>query len=172
MALLADILYEFRRHKAMVDRAISGIDDEAFFLRRGEAVNPIALIVKHMAGNLMSRWTDFLTADGEKPGRDRDSEFVVDDRDTRAALLAKWEAGWGILFAALEGLTEADLARTVTIRSESHTAQQAILRALTHAAYHVGQILYLARLARPDAPWQTMPLGASPSHTMAYRKPL
>ncbi len=172
MAILPDVIHEFRRHKTMADRAIAGIDDEALFRRWGEAVNPIALIVKHMGGNLASRWTDFLTADGEKPGRNRDGEFVVDDRDTRAALLAKWEAGWGVLFAALDGLTEADLARTVTIRGEPHTAQQAILRALAHAAYHAGQILYLARLARPDAPWQTIPPGASESSATVDRGPL
>ena len=172
MAILSDIIYEFRRHKTMADRAIAEIDDEALFRRWGEAVNPIALIVKHMGGNLASRWTDFLTTDGEKPSRDRDGEFVVDDRDTRASLLVKWEAGWSTLFAALAALTEADLSKTVTIAGEPHTAQQAILRALTHAAYHAGQILYLARLARPDAPWQTIPPGASRSHTMVYRKPL
>lgn len=172
MAILSDIVYEFRRHKAMADRAMAEIDDEAFFRRGGEAVNPIALIVKHMGGNLVSRWTDFLTTDGEKPSRDRDGEFVVDDRDSRASLLARWEAGWGALFAALDGLTEADLSETVTIAGEPHTAQQAILRALTHAAYHTGQIVYLARLARPDAPWQTIPPGASQSHRMVYRKPL
>jgi uncharacterized damage-inducible protein DinB len=172
MDILNDLAHEFHRHKRLADRAIAGLTDDAFFHRPAGHVNPIAVIVKHLAGNLTSRWTDFLNTDGEKPSRDRDAEFVLDDRDTRAALLDAWETGWNTLFGTLQGLREADLERTITIRGEPHTVQQALLRSLTHAAYHCGQILYLTRLSNPDAPWQTMPPGASRSHRGSYRNPL
>jgi hypothetical protein len=110
-------------------------------------VNPIALIVKHFAGNLHSRWTNLLTTDGEKADRDRDAEFLLTESDTRANLLAAWDNGWQAVFDTLASLQPADLDRTITIRGEPHTVQQALIRGLTHAAYHVGQILYLSRLA-------------------------
>src|SRR5262245_23510631 len=107
--------------------------------------NSIALVVKHIAGNMRSRWTDFLTTDGEKPDRDRDTEFEVGAADTARSLRERWEQGWKLLFDALAGLTPADLTRTVPIRGEPHTVLQAIQRQLTHYAYHVGQIVYVAR---------------------------
>src|SRR5262249_4920243 len=116
----------------------------------------------HLAGNLASRWTDFLTSDGDKPWRDRDAEFVIGPDDTRARLLDAWEAGWAVLFQTLSGLTEADLTRRVTIRGEGHTVLQAIDRSLPHAAYHTGQIVYLARLLKTDGwQWLTIPPGQS-----------
>jgi hypothetical protein len=148
--LIADVTFEFRKHKGWADRALAGVPDEAFFRRPAEHVNPPALIVKHLAGNLRSRFTDFLATDGEKPSRDRDAEFVLTAADTRESLTAAWEAGWRALFDTLAGLTDADLGRTVTIRGEPHTVQQALLRGLDHAAYHVGQLLYLARLLNPS----------------------
>jgi uncharacterized damage-inducible protein DinB len=166
--LIADLTHEFRRHKALADRALAGLTDEAYFRRPGEAVNPPALIVKHLAGNLRSRWTDFLTTDGDKPTRDRDGEFVLTGEDTRAALTAAWEAGWGALFAALAGLTDADLGQAVTIRGEPHTVRQALVRGLTHAAYHTGQLLYLARLLNPGGDWLTIPPGGSRAHRPGY----
>jgi uncharacterized damage-inducible protein DinB len=169
--LLADLRHEYQRHKAMADRAMAELGDEEFFRRPGELVNPIALIVKHLAGNFASRWTDFLTTDGDKPTRDRDREFVLTDEDTRANLMAAWERGWRIFFDTLDGLTDADLSATVTIRGEPHSALQALLRGATHLAYHTGQILYLARLLRPESTWQTIPPGQSRDARGAYRKP-
>jgi len=165
--LIADVTYEFRKHKGLADQAVAGLPDEAFFRRPAEHVNPVALIVKHLAGNLLSRWTDFLTTDGEKPTRGRDNEFVLTPADTRESLAAAWERGWAALFAALAGLTDADLDRVIHIRGEPHRAQQALLRGLDHAAYHVGQILYLARLLNPGGRWLTVPPGASQTHRPA-----
>ena len=169
--LLADLTHEFRRHKSLADRAMGKLDDEQFFHRPGEAVNPIALIVKHLAGNLISRWSDFLNTDGEKPSRDRDDEFRLGEQDTRANLLAAWERGWQTLFDTLAGLQASDLEKTVTIRGEPHTVAQALLRGMSHVAYHTGQILYVVRLLRPDSDWLTIPPGQSASHQRgAYRK--
>jgi hypothetical protein len=159
--LLADLVYEFRRYKDLADRAMAHLDDQDFFRRPADHVNPVAVLVKHLAGNLVSRWTDFLTSDGEKASRDRDGEFLLTEQDTRASLLAAWERGWKALFDTLEGLGESDLDRSVTIRGESHRVPQALLRGLSHAAYHVGQMLYLVRLWRPDSPWLTVPPGQS-----------
>jgi len=156
--IVEDIAAEFRKHKSFADRAMAVLSDDEFTRRPGDAVNPVALIVKHMAGNLTSRWTDFLSADGEKPTRNRDGEFVLGESDTRAHLMAAWERGWQTLFDALSRLTDDDLARTVHIRGEAMTAQVALLRAVTHAAYHVGQITYLSRWMRPGSPWLTLPL--------------
>jgi hypothetical protein len=159
--LLQDLLHEFRRHKTLADRAMGQLSDEEFFRRPAAHVNPVALIVKHLAGNLHSRWSDFLTTDGEKPTRDRDQEFVVGEGDTRTNLLEAWERGWQTLFNTVAGLDAADLSKSITIRGESHTVCQALVRGLTHAAYHVGQILYLVRLLRPDSAWLTIAPGQS-----------
>jgi len=169
-SLIGDITFEFRRHKELCDRAISGLSDDAFFRRPADHVNPIALIVKHLAGNLASRWSDFLTTDGDKPSRDRDAEFMLAN-DTRASLLAAWERGWSILFDTLAGLSDADLDKTVKIRGEPHRVQQALLRGVDHATYHAGQILYLARLFNPDAPYLTVPPGQSRRVGGGYLKP-
>lgn len=170
-ALLADFQHECRRHKNMADKALAQLSDKEFFQRPSAEVNPVALIVKHLAGNLVSRWTDFLTTDGDKPTRDRDREFILDERDTREALLTAWDKGWNAWLDTLAGLKEADLDKMITIRGEPHTVRQAILRGLTHAAYHIGQILYLVRLTTPSAPWQTIAPGQSRSHKAGYRKP-
>lgn len=140
-------LSEFRKYKRMAEAALAQIDDAAFFAVLGPDENSPALVVKHVTGNQLSRWTDFLTTDGEKPDRQRDEEFERRDADTRAALMARWEQGWARLFSALEPLTEADLARTVAIRGEPHSVLQAVVRQQTHYAYHVGQIVLLARHA-------------------------
>jgi hypothetical protein len=170
--LIADLTHEFRRHKDLADRAMAPLDEEQFFRRPGELVNPIALIVKHIAGNLTSRWTDFLTSDGEKPSRDRDGEFLLTEQDTRPNLLAAWERGWQTLFDTLAGLQSADLGKSVMIRHEPHSVVQALLRGMTHVAYHTGQILYLSRLLSPNSAWLTIPPGLSRKHTQgAYRKP-
>ena len=150
---LDDIVFSFQKYKGFADKALTQIGDECFFHKPGEHSNSIAAILKHMAGNLASRWTDFLTTDGDKPGRDRDAEFVIGPADSRPRLLAAWEAGWAALFQTLSNLHEADLLKTVTIRREEHTVVQALHRSLTHTAYHVGQIVYLSRLVTKEG-WQ------------------
>jgi uncharacterized damage-inducible protein DinB len=151
----------FRQYKKLAEGAMAQISDERLSATLDEGMNSIAQIVKHMAGNMRSRWTDFLTTDGEKPDRDRDSEFV-EPPPTRAELTDCWENGWRILLAALEPLSEADLDRTVTIRGEAHSVMQAINRQIAHYAFHVGQIVFLAKhLAGTN--WQslTVPKGKS-----------
>jgi hypothetical protein len=134
----------FRYYKRLAERAIQQCPDEGLFSTLDAESNSIAIIVKHMAGNIRSRWTDFLTTDGEKPDRNRDSEFQEPPRD-RAELMAMWESGWKILFDALEPLSDADMARTITIRSEPHSVMQAINRQVAHYSYHIGQIVFLAK---------------------------
>jgi uncharacterized damage-inducible protein DinB len=131
-------------------------------------VNPIALIVKHLAGNLKSRWSDFLTSDGEKPTRLRDREYVLEEQDTRARLMEDWHKAWAVLAATLRELSNDHLNRQVTIRGEPHTVLQALLRGVDHVAYHAGQILYLARLLSPESPWLTIAPGKSADHPGAY----
>ena len=167
--LMADLRHEFQRHKKLADRALAQLDDESFFHAPG-AVNSVALIVKNLAGNFASRWTDFLTTDGEKPDRNRDGEFVLGEHDTRAELLDSWERGWGVLFDTLAELRDSDLEKSVAIRGESQTARQALLRGMTHMAYHVGQILYLVRWLRPDGEWLTIPPGHSRGFPGQYRR--
>src|SRR4051794_15887615 len=169
--VLATLAHEYRRHKELADRALAPLSDAEYFRRPAAPVNPVALIVKHLAGNLTSRWADFLTTDGEKPTRDRDGEFVLTDGDTREGLMAAWERGWGVLFDTLAALTDADLSATVTIRGEAHSARQALLRGMSHVAYHTGQVLYLARLLRPDGAWLTVPSGQSRGVPGGYRLP-
>lgn len=141
---LADAIAAFRYYKKLGERAMEQTPDEHLFTELDPESNSIAVIVKHLAGNMRSRWTDFLTTDGEKPDRNRDTEFET-PAATRAELLAQWEQGWAVLFGALEGMTDADMTRTVTIRGEAHAVTQAINRQLAHYPYHVGQIVYLAR---------------------------
>jgi uncharacterized damage-inducible protein DinB len=131
--------------------------DEALFATLDSESNSIATIVKHLAGNMKSRWTDFLTTDGEKPDRNRDAEFEA-PAVTRAEVIARWEQGWGYLFKGLEGLSDADLGRRITIRNEPHSVMQAIHRQISHASYHTGQIVYLAKhFAGPNWKAVTIP---------------
>jgi Protein of unknown function (DUF1572) len=141
---LEDSLELFRYYKRLADSAMAQIGDEHLFASLGDESNSIAIIVKHMAGNMRSRWTDFLTTDGEKPTRNRDSEFE-DAAATRETLLKDWEDGWACVFNALEPLADEDLDRTVTIRGEAHSVMQAINRQVAHYAHHVGQIVLLAK---------------------------
>ena len=143
-----------RYYKRLGDRAIEQCPDEGLFTVIDPESNSVAIIVKHMAGNMRSRWTDFLTSDGEKPDRNRDSEFETPPQ-TRAGLVALWDAGWKICFSALESLTDEDLARTITIRTEPHSVMQAINRQVGHYAHHVGQIVFLAKHFA-GANWQTL----------------
>ena len=137
------------------------VEDEQLFATLDCEMNSIALIVKHMAGNLRSRWTDFLTSDGEKPDRDRDSEFV-DPPSTRAALMETWNDGWDRLFSALGPLSEADLTRTITIRGEAHSVTQAINRQVAHYSYHCGQIVFLAKHFSHDK-WKSLSVARNTS---------
>jgi len=146
---------EFRRTKTLADGAMAQITSEQFFATPSEGDNSIAIIVKHVGGNLLSRWTDFLTSDGEKPGRNRDTEFEITADDTQQSLMQQWESGWTALCSALEPLNDADLERTITIRGEPLTVLQAINRQLTHYSYHVGQIVYVAKHYAGDS-WRTL----------------
>lgn len=154
----------FQYYKKLGERAIQQCPDEGLFTAEDAESNSIAIIVKHLAGNMRSRWTHFLTTDGEKPDRNRDTEFE-DAPKTRADLMAMWERGWKILFDALEPLADTDLARTVKIRTEPHSVMQAINRQVAHYSYHVGQIVYLAKhyAAAKVGKWEalTVPRGRS-----------
>ncbi|HMI51839.1 MAG TPA: DUF1572 domain-containing protein [Candidatus Saccharimonadales bacterium] len=143
-AYLKDSISLFRYYKNLAERAMGQCPDEGLFTVLDAESNSIAIIVKHLSGNMRSRWTDFLTTDGEKENRNRDGEFERPCR-TRAELYDLWDSGWNCLFAALDPLEEADLAKTVTIRGEPHSVMQAVNRQTAHYPYHVGQIVYLAR---------------------------
>jgi hypothetical protein len=144
----------FLYYKKLAEHAMEQVTDEQLFSVLDEEANSIAIIVKHMAGNMRARWTDFLTTDGEKPNRNRDSEFV-DPPATRKALLDVWEDGWACVFQALEPLTDTDLTRTVTIRGEAHSVMQAVNRQVAHYAHHIGQIVLLAKHFAHDH-WQSL----------------
>lgn len=151
---IADALAVFHYYKKLAERAMGQATDEDLFRTLDHEANSIAIIVKHMAGNMRSRWTDFLTTDGEKPNRNRDGEFE-EPPTTRAALLAEWEDGWARLFGALDPLTDEDLGRKVTIRGEAHSVMQAVNRQLAHYPHHVGQIVLLAKHFACDH-WQSL----------------
>ena len=152
---LADAIKTFRDNKTLAERAFAQISDEDFFKTIDEESNSIAVNMKHMAGNMLSRWTDFLTTDGEKPNRERDMEFEILPGTTKDELFAFWEKGWQCLFAAIEPLGPDDLLRTVLIRGQKHTVMQAINRQIAHYSYHAGQIVYLAKHFK-SSEWQTL----------------
>jgi hypothetical protein len=141
---LTDSIELFRYYKKLVERALAQCPDEGLFTELDTESNCIGVIVKHMAGNMRSRWKDFLTTDGEKPDRNRDSEFEAPPK-TRAELMELWESGWKYVFDALEPLSEGDVTRSVTIRTEPHSVMQAINRQMAHYSYHAGQITFLAK---------------------------
>lgn len=141
---LPDSLALFRHYKKLAEGAMAQLQDEQLTQTIDQESNSVAIIVKHMAGNMRSRWQDFLTTDGEKPDRHRDTEFE-EPPTTRAELMAVWESGWKYVFDALEPLTDADLTRTVLIRTEPHSVMQAINRQIAHYSYHVGQIVFLVK---------------------------
>jgi hypothetical protein len=162
-ALIEGALTSFRANKGWAEKAVGQLPDEKLHLALDPNTNSIAVIMTHVAGNLLSRWTDFLTTDGEKPWRNRDEEFV-DSSTARGELTAYWDSGWQRLFDSLDGLSAADLCKTVTIRGEPHTVPLAIQRSLAHCGYHVGQIILMARILAGDE-WTTItiPRGASAS---------
>ncbi|MGA7313178.1 MAG: DUF1572 domain-containing protein [Silvibacterium sp.] len=144
----------FHQYKRLAEGAIAQVSDEQLCATLDPEMNSIAVIVKHMAGNMCSRWTDFLTTDGEKPSRNRDSEFE-EPPATRTELMALWDDGWRCLFTALAGLSDADLVRTITIRGEAHSVMQAINRQVAHYPYHCGQIIFLAKHLQ-SANWKSL----------------
>ena len=161
---LADALKIFRSNKQLADKAIAQLSDDELFAAIDAEANSVAVIVKHLAGNMRSRWTDFLTTDGEKPDRDRDSEFVIDENTSREDVLRWWEGGWRVVFGAVEPLRGEDLMRRVSIRGEPHTVVEAINRQLSHYAQHVGQIVFLAKHLR-SSDWQTLSIARGASGT-------
>ncbi len=151
---VADSISLFQYYKKLGDRAMAQVSDEDLTRTLDAESNSVAIIVKHLAGNMRSRWTDFLTSDGEKPDRRRDTEFEAPPA-ARAEILRDWESGWGCLFRALEALTDAELTQKVTIRSEPHSVMQAINRQMAHYSYHVGQIVFLCKHFQ-SANWKSL----------------
>lgn len=159
---LENAIVEFRSMKKLGERALSQLNEAEFFVTLDPESNSIAVIVKHLAGNMRSRWVDFLTTDGEKPDRNRDQEFILGDGASRQQVMEWWDQGWRHVFAALESLRPEDLMRTVVIRHEPHTVVQAVSRQTAHYAEHVGQIVFLAKHLK-SADWKTpsVPRGKS-----------
>lgn len=167
---LEDAVFSFTNLKGLADRAIAQVDDQAFFRTLDAETNSIATVVKHLAGNMKSRWTDPFTSDGEKPDRDRDGEFELGTADTRDALMERWQSGWWTVFGALSAVQPTDYTRPLFIRGEQHSLIQAVNRQVSHYAFHVGQIVLLARHHAGDK-WQTLSIerGASRSYDKPFR---
>jgi hypothetical protein len=164
---------QMRGHKRMGEAAMSQLRDEDFFVEIDPEANSVAVLVKHLAGNMRSRFTDFLASDGEKPDRFRDREFELNPATSRAEVVEWWEDGWACVFAAMDPLEPEDVMRTVTIRGEPHTVLQAINRQIAHYAQHIGQIVFLAKHLR-SSEWKTLsiPRGKSEEYkTVAPKKP-
>jgi hypothetical protein len=160
-ATMAALDGELRRYKRTAERAFDQLADQDFFFRLNDRQNSIWVIIKHLAGNMHSRWTDFLTSDGEKPGRHRDNEFV-EDVVPRAHIMQVWEDGWACTFNAISPLCDGDLLKTITIRGEPMTAVSAITRQIAHYASHIGQIMLIAKhIKGNDWKWLTIPPGQS-----------
>jgi hypothetical protein len=165
---MSAIINAFEANKRWADRAVAQVPDDRLHTALDENTNSIVVIMKHVAGNLLSRWTDFLTTDGEKPWRNRDDEFV-DSPGSRADVLELWERGWACLLNTLRSLTPADLEATVTIRGEPHSVPLALERSLGHTCYHIGQIVQVARIHAGEK-WNTLtvPRGGSEQFNKAH----
>jgi len=161
--VITSAITSFRANKGWADKAIAQVSDDKLHVALDKNTNSIAVIMKHIAGNLKSRWTDFLTTDGEKPWRNRDDEFV-DSSKSRDELLGDWEEGWNCLFDTLAALRAEDLSKSVSIRGESHPVPLAIHRSLAHCAYHIGQIIMAARILAEDK-WKTITIPRGESAT-------
>jgi uncharacterized damage-inducible protein DinB len=161
---------QMRGHKRLAEGAIAQLTDKNLFVTLDGEANSIALLVKHMAGNMRSRFTDFLTSDGEKPDRFRDQEFELDPSTRRADVMKWWEEGWAQVFAALNSLEREDVMRTVTIRGEAHTVLQAVNRQIAHYAYHTGQIVMLAKHLR-GSEWKTLSIPRGKSEDYKIKVP-
>ncbi len=166
---LKEALRQFRGLKKVADRAMAQTAEADFFTALDVESNSIALLVKHLAGNMRSRWTDFLTSDGEKPGRNRDSEFLIEPGDTREDLQRRWNEGWTLLLSAIEPLSAEDLTRTVQIRGEAHSVLRAINLQIAHYAYHVGQLAFLAKHFA-GYEWKTLSIPRGKSEEYAARR--
>lgn len=160
----------FRGYKRMADDTFAQLSDQQFFHVPDPESNSVAILAKHIAGNMRSRWTDFLTTDGEKPDRNRDQEFVLTPADTRQELMRRWEAGFNTVFATLQSLTPEDFDKTVYIRGGAHTVLQAINRSLNHVAGHISQIVFLGKLLR-GAEWKTLSIPRGKSAEYNTMKP-
>ena len=160
-AYLTSVRKQFLYYKQLGEKAMDQVSDKNLFETFGPTGNSIAIIVKHLWGNMLSRWTDFLTTDGEKEWRDRDSEFL-NSMNTREEVLKMWEAGWSCLMQALDSINDNDLQRIVYIRNEGHTIMEAIHRQLAHYPYHVGQIIFAAKIFSGNS-WESLsiPVGKS-----------
>jgi uncharacterized protein DUF1572 len=169
-AYIDEVRRSFRGYKRMADAALAQLSDQDFFALPDPESNCAAQIVKHMAGNLRSRWTDFLTTDGEKPDRNRDQEFVLTPADTRPDLMRRWEESFQIIFDNIASLKPEDFVRTVPIRGEPHTILQAINRSLMHTAYHIGQLLYVGKHLR-GAEWTMLSIPKGKSAEFNAMKP-
>jgi Protein of unknown function (DUF1572) len=163
---------QMRGHKRMGEGAMAQLRDEDFFITLDAESNSVAILVKHLAGNMRSRFTDFLTTDGEKPDRYRDREFEITPTTTRAEVMQWWDEGWNCVLEAIDGLKPDDVMRTVTIRSEPHSVLQAVNRQIAHYAAHIGQIVFLAKHLRSDE-WKTLtiPRGKSEEFKKVTPKP-
>ena len=150
-----DAVASLKNYKKLADKAIAQLKDDEFFVTLDDEANSVAVIMKHMAGNMFSRWTDFLSSDGEKPDRNRDMEFVIGANATKDDVLDYWERGWACVFAAIEPLKLEDFEKTVSIRGEPHTIVMAINRQLMHFSYHIGQIVFLAKHFR-STQWNSL----------------
>jgi hypothetical protein len=167
---LSDAIHQFHNLKALADGAMAQINDQELFTALDEEANSIAVLLKHMAGSMQTRWAGFPATAEDAQSRDRDSEFMVTKEDTKAGLIERWETGWQYLFAALEPLTPADLAKTIHIRGKPLSVLEAINRQLTHYAYHVGQVVFLAKHFRSDA-WQSLSIPRGKSHEFTTAAP-
>jgi hypothetical protein len=153
--LLDEVRRQLRGYKRMAEGALAQLKDDDFFVTLDPESNSVAILIKHISGNMRSRFTDFLTTDGEKPDRHRDQEFELSEKTTRPELMRWWEDGWACVLGALDALTPDDLMRTIYIRQEPHTVVQALNRALAHYAFHLGQIIFLAKHLR-STEWKTL----------------
>lgn len=165
---LDSVAKQFRYYKMLGEKAMEQLQDEQLFWQYNEESNSIAVIVNHISGNMLSRFTDFLTTDGEKPWRNRDAEFTNPFRN-KEELMAQWNQGWDCLLDALAGLTDADLERIIYIRNDGHTVTEAINRQLAHYPYHIGQLVFIAKMLKNDA-WQTLSIARNKSNDYNSRK--
>ena len=167
---ISSVKYQFKQYKVLAEKAIDQIPDEKIDWQYNPETNSIAVIVKHLAGNMLSRFTDFYNSDGEKKWRDRDGEFE-NEKLSREKLKALWDEGWDCLFQVLNGLSAADLSKVVIIRNEEHTVVDAINRQLTHYACHIGQIIFIAKMAL-DNHWRTLSIPKKASREFNAKKGL
>jgi hypothetical protein len=171
MHYLEEARRQFRGHKRMGEAAMVQLRDEDFFATLDPESNSVAILVKHLAGNMRSRFTDFLTSDGEKPDRFRDREFEITSSTSRADVMRWWEDGWATVLGTIEALKPEDVMRTVTIRGEPHTVLQAVNRQIAHYAQHIGQIVFLAKHLR-SSEWKTLSIPRGKSEEFKQHKPM